>query len=131
MDTKETYLAGKRLSFDLVLVGKIKDYLPYFIVTFKELSQAELGRNRASVELAGVEHVGRDGVTAPAYTKEKKLVRPPADAISWRDLSASDRSTNGSMRSPQAGRVKVARIMLRFFSCRVVPDEERTESGCG
>ncbi|MGZ8443849.1 MAG: hypothetical protein ACXW6J_09650 [Candidatus Binatia bacterium] len=44
MDTKETYLAGKRLSFDLVLVGKIKDYLPYFIVTFKELSQAELGR---------------------------------------------------------------------------------------
>jgi hypothetical protein len=83
------------------------------------------------VELAGVEHVGRDGVTAPVYTKENNLVRPPADAVSCRDLSASDRSTNGSMRSPQAGRVKVARIMLRFFGCRVVPDEERTESGCG
>jgi len=36
LETKETYLPGERLSFDLVLVGKIKDYLPYFIVTFKE-----------------------------------------------------------------------------------------------
>ena len=44
LETKETYLPGERLSFDLVLVGKIKDYLPYFIVTFKELSQAGLGR---------------------------------------------------------------------------------------
>ena len=59
LETKETYLPGERLSFDLVLVGKIKDYLPYFIVTFKELSQAGLGRGRAPVELAGVDHVGR------------------------------------------------------------------------
>ena len=43
LETKETYLPGERLSFDVVLVGKIKDYLPYFIVTFKELSQAGLG----------------------------------------------------------------------------------------
>ena len=36
LETKETYMPGERLSFDVVLVGKIKDYLPYFIVTFKE-----------------------------------------------------------------------------------------------
>jgi hypothetical protein len=45
LETKETYLPGERLSFDVVLVGRIKEYLPYFIVTFKELSQAGLGRN--------------------------------------------------------------------------------------
>jgi len=32
LETKETYLPGEKLSFNLVLVGKVKDYLPYFIV---------------------------------------------------------------------------------------------------
>ncbi len=44
-------LPGERLSFDLVLAGKIKDYLPYFIVTFKELSQAGLGRGRRELKV--------------------------------------------------------------------------------
>jgi hypothetical protein len=89
LETKETYLPGERLSFDLVLAGKIKDYLPYFIVTFKELSQAGLGRNRSPVELAGVEHVAHDGSSAPVYTRENNLVRPPASAISWEHRSGS------------------------------------------
>ncbi len=80
LETKETYLPGERLSFDLVLVGKIKDYLPYFIVTFKELSQAGLGRNRAPVELAGVDHVGRDGARCRSIREKtiwfgRRLVR--------------------------------------------------------
>lgn len=132
LETKETYLPGERLSFDLVLVGKIKDYLPYFIVTFKELSQAGLGRNRASVELFGVDHVGRDGALVPVYTKNDNLVRPPTEAISWTDLCASDSSNNGSMNSPQAGGIRadtqvdpysykngsanVTRITLRFLT---------------
>ena len=96
LETKETYLAGERLSFGLVLVGKIKDYLPYFIVTFKELSQAGLGRGRMPVELAAVDHVGGNGVSAPVYTREDNLVRPPVEAISWADLSVWRGSNNGS-----------------------------------
>jgi hypothetical protein len=124
LETKETYLPGEQLSFDLVLVGKIKDYLPYFIVTFKELSQAGLGRGRASVELAGVDHVGSDGAGVPVYAKESNLVRPPASAISWANLCASHGSNNGSMNSPQdgsanspqAGTANVTRITLRFLT---------------
>ena len=108
LETKEAYLPGERLSFDLVLVGTIKDYLPYFIVTFKELSQAGLGRDRAPVELAGVDHVGRDGAFVSVYTKENNLVRPPANAISWRDLRASPSSNNGPS--------NVTRITLRFLT---------------
>jgi hypothetical protein len=132
LETKETYLPGERLSFDLVLVGKIKDYLPYFIVTFKELSQAGLGRNRAPMELAGVGHVGRDRVAVQVYTKEENLVRAPAEGISWADLRASHGFNNGStsspqvgsMNSPQAGSMnippddtgKVIRVTLRFLT---------------
>lgn len=108
LETKETYVAGERLSFDLVLVGRIKDYLPYFIVTFKELSQAGLGRNRSPVELVGVDHVGRDGAEAPAYTREDNLVRPPTDPISWVDLCAPHSSNNGA--------ANVTRITLRFLT---------------
>ena len=106
LETKETYLPGERLSFDLVLVGKIKDYLPYFIVTFKELSQAGLGRNRAPVDLAGVYYVGRDGVEVPVYTREDNLVRPPTEAIAWADLWAARGSNNDSTGSPHAGPIR-------------------------
>jgi CRISPR-associated endoribonuclease Cas6 len=131
LETKETYLPGERLSFDLVLVGKIKDYLPYFIVTFKDLSQAGLGRNRAPVELVGVDHVGCDGLVAPVYTKDDNLVRPPAEAICWTELCGSHNS-NGSTNSPQDvdsradtrggpydsqnGSASVTRVTLRFLT---------------
>jgi hypothetical protein len=108
LETKETYLPGERLSFDVVLVGKIREYLPYFIVTFKELSQAGLGRNRAPVELVGVDHVGCDGIPAPVYTKEDNLVRPPSAAISWADLCGSHNSNNGA--------ANVMRVTLRFLT---------------
>src|SRR3990172_7128610 len=116
LETKETYLPGERFSFDLVLVGKIKDYLPYFIVTFKELSQAGLGRSRAPVELVGVDHVGRDGAEVPVYTRENNLVRPPTEAISWADLCASHSVNNGSMNSPQDGSANTTRLTLRFLT---------------
>jgi hypothetical protein len=116
LETKETYLPGERLSFDLVLVGKIKDYLPYFIVTFKELSQAGLGRGRAAVELAGVEHVGYDGALVPVYTRENNLVQPPAKVILWAELCDLLNSNNGSINSPQDGAGNITRITLRFLT---------------
>ena len=108
LETTETYLPSERLSFDLVLVGRVKDYLPYFIVTFKELSQAGLGRDRAPVELASVDHMGHDAASVPVYTRENNLVQPPTNAISWADLCAA-RSANNSASN-------VARITLRFLT---------------
>ena len=116
LETKETYLPGERLSFDLVLVGRVKDYLPYFIVTFKELSQAGLGRDRAPVELASVDHMGHDGTLVPVYTRENNLVQPPANAISWADLCASPLFGNGSVKSPHNEASKTTQITLRFLT---------------
>ena len=108
LETKETYSVGERLSFDVVLIGKSKEYLPYFIVTFKELSQAGLGRHRSPVELCAVGHVGRDGIEVPVYTKENNLVQPAANAISWADLYAAYSCNNGA--------ANVARVTLRFLT---------------
>ncbi|MGH7784847.1 MAG: CRISPR system precrRNA processing endoribonuclease RAMP protein Cas6, partial [Candidatus Binatia bacterium] len=95
LETKETYLPGERLSFDLVLVGKIKEYLPYFIVTFKELSQAGLGRGRAPLDLVGVESIGVNGESVPVYSRENNLVQPPRESIVWENLTTGSDDGNG------------------------------------
>jgi hypothetical protein len=97
-------------------VGKIKDYLPYFIVTFKELSQAGLGRNRSPVELAGVDHVGYDGASAPVYSRENNLVQPPANAISWADLTTGRCRADTQVGPYGNGTCDVTRITLRFLT---------------
>jgi hypothetical protein len=108
LETKEIYAPGERLSFDVVLVGKVKDYLPYFIVTFKELSQTGLGRGRAPLDMVAVAHVGRDGAETAVYSNGTNLVQPPKEAISWADLCASDGSKNGAS--------DARRVTLRFLT---------------
>src|SRR5262245_56027874 len=112
LETKETYLPAEQSSFDVVLIGKIKDYLPYFIVTFKELSQAGLGRDRTPVELCAVGHVGSDGIEVPVYRRENNLVQPPSNSISLADLCAS--------LNPDNGVAKFKRITLRFLTPTMV-----------
>jgi CRISPR-associated endoribonuclease Cas6 len=109
LETKETYLPGERLSFDVVLVGKVKDYLPYFIVTFKELSQAGLGRGRTPLDLVSVRHVGGDGAEVPVYTGENNLVQPPSEAISWVDLCPTRTPSNN-------GASSATRLTLQFLT---------------
>jgi hypothetical protein len=108
LETKEVYLPGERLSFDLVVVGKIKDYLPYFIVTFKELSQAGLGRGRAAVELTAVTNIDGNGAESPIYNHHTNLVQPPTEGISWADVSGSRASDNGAR--------KARRVTLQFLT---------------
>ena len=59
---KEEYKAGEEFSFDLVLFGKAGDYLPYFILAFKELAKEGIGVGRGKFELVGVWAVGRKGL---------------------------------------------------------------------
>jgi hypothetical protein len=95
LQIKETYSPGERLTFDFVLVGKAKDYLPYFIVTFKELSQAGLGRRRAPVDLVGVESIDANGESVSVYTGANNLVQPPGEFISWESLTGGNNNGNG------------------------------------
>lgn len=43
---KTTYLAGEEFAFNLVLIGRAMDYLPYFLFVFRELEKSGLGRGR-------------------------------------------------------------------------------------
>ena len=108
LETKETYLPGEQLSFDLVLIGKIRDYLAYFIVTFKELSHAGLGRGRTPLDLVAVESLGLNGDTAPVYSGESNLVQPPRESLSWESILHSNGHKDGFE--------NVQRVTLRFLT---------------
>ncbi|MGH7828716.1 MAG: CRISPR system precrRNA processing endoribonuclease RAMP protein Cas6 [Candidatus Binatia bacterium] len=105
LETRETYGAGERLCFDLIVVGKTKDYLPHFIVTFKELSHVGLGRSRTTCELASVEALTAHGEAATVFSSGDNMVRPPKDAIRWPDLLMNGSSPKG-----------VRRIRLEFLT---------------
>jgi hypothetical protein len=77
--TEQTaYRPDEPLVFDLVLVGEAIDYLPYFIVAFRELGASGFGLNRVRVRLERVEAVAADGTLGRVYEADTNVVRPPA-----------------------------------------------------
>ena len=49
------YEKGERFEFGLVLIGRALDFLPYFVLSFRELTDEGLGLNRAKCTLEKVE----------------------------------------------------------------------------
>ena len=61
-ETKMVYNQGETLQFNLILIGKAIDYLPYFIFTFKELGKKGIGRDRGRYALEQVDNFSREKV---------------------------------------------------------------------
>jgi hypothetical protein len=56
--SKSTYQPGEKLQFHVLLIGKAVEYLPYFVLSFREVERSGLGLNRARCQL---EEVSADG----------------------------------------------------------------------
>ena len=54
LESKRYYDIGEETAFELTLIGKAIDYLPYFIYTFEELGQMGIGKGRARYQLQEV-----------------------------------------------------------------------------
>lgn len=63
---KQGFRAGDKLEFELVLVGRAVDAVPYFIYSFMEMGKRGIGRERGKFELMGVELM-RNGEKIPIY----------------------------------------------------------------
>ena len=80
LDPRTRYQPGDRLAFDLILVGRAGDYIPYFIVTFHRLGEIGLGPDRARYRLERVEAVH------PWWGKRVTLYREPGEVVADRFL---------------------------------------------
>jgi CRISPR-associated endoribonuclease Cas6 len=90
--TKQTrYSKDERFEFDLVLIGRALDSLPYFVLSFRELASEGLGLNRAKCTLEKVEETD---------------VAANAGFVSGHDFSrAEDTAENNGALAPAAARL--------------------------
>ena len=84
LEKNRIYKKGEPLCFDLTLVGKSIDYLPYFIYTFDELGKIGIGKGRGSYQL---EEVKSQGETI--YSSRTKTLKNNYKTIRIKDLSPS------------------------------------------
>lgn len=66
LEDKKTYTEGETLCFELTLIGKSIDYLPYFIYTFDELGRIGIGKGKGHYHLEEVR-----AITAGDGAKDK------------------------------------------------------------
>jgi len=78
LDSKARYNPGERLEFGLALLGKALDFLPYFVLSFREVLREGFGLNRAVCELEEVCSTPWNGGPPQAvYKASDELFRNP------------------------------------------------------
>jgi hypothetical protein len=82
LEDDRIYEPGENLNFQLTLIGKAIDYLPYFIYTFEELGKMGLGKGRGKFALKEVRTIKKgEGVEEKRevgeiiYSGEEKILR--------------------------------------------------------
>jgi CRISPR-associated endoribonuclease Cas6 len=65
-----TYHSGEKITFNLILVGRAVDFIPYFVYTFGELGNIGIGRGRGKYELKRVLQNDKE-----IYSTEEKTIK--------------------------------------------------------
>jgi hypothetical protein len=71
LEQTTAYEPGQSLSFNLILIGRGNDYLPYFVYAFEELGKMGIGRGRGRYRLEVIEAGGRH-----VYEAGHKVLEP-------------------------------------------------------
>lgn len=97
LDDARVIKENGRLTFNLILIGKAVDYLPYFILTFAELGKQGMGRNRSKFLLEKVENVGLNGTGKTVFTSEEEILQNDFPLLNAAQLNHAEKS-NGKSR---------------------------------
>lgn len=68
--------AGDELNFDLLLIGRAVEYLPYVVYALSNLARRGLGAGRARFELSQVEAIDEHGAARVIYTGRSPRIAP-------------------------------------------------------
>ena len=77
-----------RLSFNLTLIGRAIDYLPYFLVSFRELGEIGIGKGRGRFQLT---HVQTDS-GEPIYDSDTQMVHNLNNTLSFDEIQGETAS---------------------------------------
>ncbi len=87
LEEKTLYRPGDTLTFDLTLIGKGADFLPYFIYTFERLGEWRgLGKGRGRFAVESVTWLSPQGEEVPIYSGVEKILRNSFHPVTVQDL---------------------------------------------
>lgn len=112
LEFKTRYLPGESLTFDFVVIGKAIDYLPYFVVAWRELTENGFGLNRARCTLSAISSLNLRGEEQIVYDGREGTVRPLAEHLNWQTLVVR-----------RVGVSEVRELTLRFLTPTTVKAE--------
>ncbi len=98
LDEKEQYRPGDRIVFDLVLAGRAIDFLPYLLVSFKELGQRGIGTGRGRFRIREVESLDGSGGTERVWDEESNLVQAPQRRVMLGEIHKNLSETSNYLR---------------------------------
>ncbi len=105
LDRKRLYEPGEQLEFGLILIGRAIEYLPYFIVVFRELGRVGLGAGRGKCDLREVvAEQALSGAEEVIYTASDDTVRNRDLAVGYQELGEEAETLNPT------------RVTLRFLT---------------
>lgn len=93
---QQEYTQEKELSFNLILIGKATDYLPYFVFAFDKLGEIGLGTGKGKYwlkEVRSVKDGSHDGRLI--YTGEDKIFKDSYILITGEDILEESRKYHG------------------------------------
>jgi hypothetical protein len=133
LTTQTKYQKDEAFAFELILIGRALESLPYFVLAFRELAHKGIGLNRARCTLTQVVELNRvdgtseerAGLAGEIYNSETQLFRNPEGHMSWQWIEArlAEISINGAsdVGNGPGGAIRPAcsvpgRITLRFLT---------------
>ena len=80
--TRGEYRRGESFAFDLTLIGRAIDYLPYFLVSFRELGETGIGKGRGRFQLTHVQTDSGESI----YDGETQMVHNLNNTLNFDEI---------------------------------------------
>jgi CRISPR-associated endoribonuclease Cas6 len=88
--SKTHFNRGESFEFEMVLIGRALDYIPYFVLAFRELAEGGLGLNRGRCTLDRVEALSLDARRQWAAANVESIVTVDGQLSSGKILYSSE-----------------------------------------
>lgn len=92
---RRLYRQGEGLVFQLTLIGKAIDYLPYFIFTFISLGQQGIGKDRSRFYLERATNLNQHREETEIYNSHDQCLRNPSPPLTGEELCQPAMEANG------------------------------------
>lgn len=93
LDPKTIIKKGDNLTFNLILIGHAINYLPYFIVAFKELGKIGVGKGRGKFYLREIKAVSiLDQKKEIIYDSSNDMIKNVDFRFNWADVISTSRN---------------------------------------